>query len=147
MTRIDRPRGYLLAEAVVAGAVLASAIAIAFALIAQGRADVTYTAKRAIAAQLGRQKTDEVASGITCTSVPSGGPVSAGAQFPAFTLTWTSADITGVATSNPPVPAGKLCRVTVTVDYPTATNGPDDNADGTVDGKGHVTFTRMWKVQ
>lgn len=131
-------RGYLLAEAMVSGAILATSIGITFALIAQAKSGQIYAAHRARATDLARTKIEELATATVCTAA---GPTSFSSTV--YTGSFTVADAGG--TSVPAIPAGKLCSAIVTVDYPAGTNSAEDLTDGTMgNAKGRVRFTKMW---
>lgn len=113
-----QPRGYLLIEAMVAGALLATLLGAAFAYIADGRAQVNEAANRAIAVSLAQDKVDELmADGSRATvEEASETPVPG---YPQFKRTWevTSASIWDQ--SAPPLPnSNALHEIRVTVSYP-----------------------------
>lgn len=131
------PRGYLLAEAMVAGAILASAIGITFSFIADSKSGQIYANHRSRAVDVARTKLEELATATVCT------PASASFTQGPYSGTFAVADAGG--TSTPPIVSGDLCSATVSVDYPAADRSSEDQTDGTVNNhKGRVTFTRMW---
>ncbi|MCC7073718.1 MAG: hypothetical protein IT383_20575 [Deltaproteobacteria bacterium] len=148
MSKIIRraPRGYLLAEVMFAGAILAVTIAATLSLIASSAADQRYGSNRGVAGMLARAKADELASATNCTPGNQGTLIVVdAATYPQFRWMWTVANAGNSASSTPPITAGTLCDIVVTVRYPAVKGSLEDIGDGTTDGEALLTFNRMYK--
>jgi hypothetical protein len=144
--RRARPRGYLLLESAIGGALLLAAASVAIAMVLQSRSRVSEGANRASAAALVRSKADEIASQTSCTA--SSTLANVGTDFPGFQWSWSAGSAASMGHSNPLLTTADapLCEVSVTVEYPVSRGSMEDGTDG-VDGNGRARLrqTKMWR--
>ena len=132
-------------EVLVAGAILAISLSIAYGHLARARVGITAGASRATAISFAQTKADELACDLSKAAV---GQVwtTAGLDVdnPGFEWRWTVAD-SGVQNSSATALGFILWSISVDVRYPTLRAGRDDVRDGVTDGKAQVSFQKLVK--
>ena len=132
------PRGYLLIEALVAGAVISLTLLSALTFVAQARVEAKGAGNRAQAIQLARGQAELMASALPTNALSQGSLPVVG--MPGFDMEFTTA-----TTSLAGVPTLDTRDLTVIVEYPCAKGSREDNeAQPANDGRATVTVHRTW---
>jgi type II secretory pathway pseudopilin PulG len=138
-------RGYLLAESMVAGGIIAVVLSVSVAFVAEGRKSVSTAAARQEAMSLARGKCDEIAATLPTATADQSTLVAVGGNFPGVRWQWaTNAAPTAASASTPAIVVAAR-EITCTVQYPAATGSVDDSAStGAGDGRASITVRKLW---
>ncbi len=113
-------RGYLLIEAMVAGACLAVVLSTTFSLVGQARVEGIYAGRRNAAISLARQKMDTLVGAPVLEPIAVQKTVVDADDFPGIEWAWSVKDTSDDANSEVGLDSLSTFEITVTVTYPSA---------------------------
>jgi hypothetical protein len=120
MIQRRRSRGYLLIEAMVAGACLAVVLSTTFSLVGQARVEGIYAGRRNAAISLARQKMDALVGTPVLESIAVQKTAVDADDFPGIEWAWSVKDTSDDANSDVGLDSLSTYEITVTVTYPSA---------------------------
>jgi hypothetical protein len=139
------PRGYLLMEMMLAGAIMAVGLIAAMDHIIAARVSVSMSSKRQTAMSLARAKCDAIVASLPTATADQTTLISIGTSYPGMKWSWSTVDPTNNAMSTPAITATSK-EVTCTVEFPTEKKSIEDMAGSasTSDGYGQTTIKQLW---
>ena len=140
---MKKPRGYLLLEAMIAGAVVAVTLLIALDFAAKSRADTSAAGQRQVASTLARAQTDTIISALP-TATADQVAFAAVAGMPGLRMKWTTTTDAVLGTLSTPPIATPIKQVTVTVEYSVPIGSAEDLRAGAKDGKAEIVAHQTW---
>jgi hypothetical protein len=120
MIQLRRSRGYLLIEAMVAGACLAVVLSTTLTLIGQARAEGIYAGRRNAAISLARQKMDALVGTPELVTVNVTKNAVDAEDFPGIYWAWSVTDTSDTPNSGVGLDTLSTFEIVVTVTYPSA---------------------------
>jgi hypothetical protein len=145
LTRKRAHRGYLLAEMMVAGGIIAVTLSVSVAFVAEGRRRVSTAADRQMGMSLARGQCDTIAAALP-TATADQAMTAVGGNFHGFRWSWTTTNVSaGIGAASSPAILVSAQEIVCTVEYPAANGSVDDRATtGGVDGRGSVVVRKLW---
>jgi hypothetical protein len=160
MTSSRSPRGYLLMEMMLAGAIMAVGLIAAMSHIAAARTSISLSSKRQTAMSLARAKCDEVIAALPTATTNQATLVAVPGTYPGMKWMWSTTTLSSAtagsiaASSTPPITAAGR-EVTCTVRFPTEKKSIEDMQDCSTcaasgdlspddDGYGETVVKQLW---
>lgn len=133
-------------EALMGGAILAAALSLSLALLANARAEATLSAKHSIAVSLARAKLDELVSSLPIAVADQAAVVAVGADFPGMHWRWTTTASSVGASAAAGFTNNTVARqIEVGVEFPCVRGSREDQRAGAPnDGRGEIVMVRLW---